>query len=193
MQESDALHRRGQAMEDEFFHRVDEKLRENLRAKIEREESRTRLAAATHIEDATLLDHLLDADISSSSIAALTLVPVVFVAWADGSVTAAERQAIIHAALNRGIKDQPTAFALLEGWLEERPKNSLMTLWNEYFCALRQSLAPTLSEVLANEIMQLATHVAEASGGYFGRGKVSADEQKVLDHIKQVLFTHENA
>ena len=42
-----------------------------------------------------LLDHLLDGGFQPASVAALALVPAVFIAWADGSVTQNERQAVI--------------------------------------------------------------------------------------------------
>ena len=39
MFEHDAIHERGKALEDEFFHRVDEKLRQQLHDSLEREKA----------------------------------------------------------------------------------------------------------------------------------------------------------
>jgi tellurite resistance protein len=186
MFEKDAIHQRGQALEDEFFHRVDEKLRQELRAQLQREEARARLTAMTGFEGCQLLDHLIDAGFSPSSLAALALLPAVFVAWADGDVKHAERQLILSAALHRGIKEEPTAFSMIEAWLAHRPPQSLWELWKEYFHALSQSMAPTLATMLHQEIVRLATAVAESSGGYFGRGVVSKMEKSMLDQIAEV-------
>ncbi|QDT02094.1 hypothetical protein K227x_04650 [Rubripirellula lacrimiformis] len=188
MYEKDVLHRRGQALEDEFFRRVDHKLGEELRAKMDRDEARIQLASATGFQDEELLDHLIDAGFSQASIAALALVPAVFVAWADGNVTPAERQVILHAALRRGVKQEPSAFAMLEDWLHVQPSDLLWSLWTEYSRAVYQSVKPAFAAILQNEILRLATVVAEASGGTFGRGQISPAEKTILDQIAAGLL-----
>ncbi len=187
MADMDALHQRGRALEDEFFHRVDEKLRAELRRKMQREEERTQLAAVTGFKAEDVLDHLLDAGFGTATIASLALVPTVFVAWADGSVTPQERQSVIRAALHHGLKDQPSAFQMLEGWLHNRPGQPLWSLWEEYVAALRQSLTPTLAQMLGQEILALATAVATASDNRRGVGKIVKEEQQVLDDIARAF------
>ena len=113
MFDHDAIHDRGKALEDEFFYRVDEQLRQKLRESMEREEQRKQLIAATGFQDEELLDHLLDGGFQPTSVAALALVPAVFTAWADGSVTASERQAVMGAALQRGLDNQPMAMQMI--------------------------------------------------------------------------------
>jgi hypothetical protein len=80
MFDHDAIHDRGRALEDEFFHRVDEELRKKLRETMERETKREQLLAATGFKDEALLDHLLDGGFEPATVAALVLVPAVFVA-----------------------------------------------------------------------------------------------------------------
>ncbi|MGB7347238.1 MAG: hypothetical protein WBD20_23650 [Pirellulaceae bacterium] len=189
MFEKDAIHSRGKALEDEFFYRIDMELRAKRQAQLDREQSREKLATATGFQDEELLDHLLDAGFAPSTLTALALVPTVFVAWADGNVTVAERQAILSAALHRGVHDEPTAFAMIESWLHKRPPQSLWDLWQEYAHALSRSLAPALASILHREILRLATTVAEASGGYFGRGEISKAEQAILDQIADLETT----
>lgn len=185
MFEKDALHERGKALEDEFFHRVDERLRAKLHAKLEREEAVKRFSAATGIENEEVIHHLIDSGFAPASISALTLVPIVFVAWADGKVTPAERQIILRAALHRGVKGKPEAFEMLEGWLQQPPPESLWNLWREYWLAISLILTPTIAEMLHAEMLRTAGDVAKASGGYFGRGKVSPNEQVVLGRIAE--------
>ena len=60
MYDHDAIHDRGRALEDEFFHRVDEQLRTKLRESMEREKKREQLISATGFNDEELLDHLID-------------------------------------------------------------------------------------------------------------------------------------
>ncbi len=187
MLDQDALHQRGKALEDEYFHRVDQKLAEELRRKLHRDEDRQRLAAATGFTDEQLLDQLLDAGFDTPSMASLALVPLVFVAWADGSVTPQERQKVLSEALHRGIMNQPDASKLVEGWLAHRPPQSLWKLWGEYAEAVRDSIAPTLADLLGNAIMRASTDVAEASSAGFGQGKISRAERDVLNDIAKAV------
>lgn len=187
MSESDAFTKREQALEDEFFHRVDEKLRAELRRSMDRDRSREALAEATGLTDKELLDALLEAGFQSTTLAALALVPAVFVAWADDTVDQLESETIMKAATERGITEDGVALQLLKSWLKKRPPKSLWETWKRYAHAVGESLSGSSSTVLSSEILRLATAVAESSGGVLGFGKTSKREQEVLDKIKEAL------
>lgn len=187
MFDADPFAKRERAMEDEFFHRVDEKLRENLRQKMEREQARESITAATGIDDTGLLDALLDAGIRSETLVALTLIPSVFVAWADGSVTDAERDTVMKAASERGIDSGHLAHEVLQGWLGKRPPKSLWATWKQYAEIAGTTLDAETKSRLTEEIVKHATLVAKASGGILGIGKISAAEQTVLDDVSTAL------
>ena len=187
MFDTDAIHKRGQALEDEFFRRVDAKLSEQLRDELKREQARQMLADATGFDDTELLDHLIDADLQATKVAALALVPLVFVAWADGTVTTAERQAVISEALHQGLMKQPLALNLIEEWLTHRPPKTLWDLWQEYAEAVKSSLEPQKARSLAEQILGQATAVANASRKTFDLKKISEAEQSVLDEIANLL------
>jgi hypothetical protein len=187
MYESDAFTKREQALEDEFFHRVDEKLRAELRRSMDRDRSREALAEATGLTDKELLDGLIEAGFQSTTLAALALVPAIFVAWADNSADELECQTIMKAATERGINEDAVALQLLETWLKKRPPKSLWETWKRYAHAVGESLSESNSTVLSGEILRLATAVAESSGGVLGFGKTSKSEQEVLDEIKEVM------
>ena len=188
MYESDALHRRGQALEEMFFRDVDEKLRQKLRESLQRAERKQRLAEVTGFQDNVLLDHLVDANFDAATITALAWVPLVFVAWADGSVTPAERQGVIDEILRRGIGRQPEAHALIQQWLDEHPPEHLWTLWKEYVAALRHGLSPAVVEKLAEGLVDRAETVAQASRTGLSIHRVSQQEQRVLDEIKMACL-----
>jgi uncharacterized membrane protein YebE (DUF533 family) len=187
MFEQDAIQRRGQALEDEFFHRVDQKLIQDLRNSTERDSARKALREATNFADETLLNQLLDKGFTASSITALMLLPSVFVAWADGSVSDSERTNVIQAALQRGVDSQSVAYQLIQSWLDKRPPHSLWEAWREYAEGVRQSMSSEQANTLAKEIVDQATRVAEASGGMLGIGKVSAAEKDVIERIRKSM------
>jgi hypothetical protein len=134
-----------------------------------------------------LLDHLLDGGFEASRIAALALVPAVFVAWADGSVTPQERQAVLSAALHHGVNRELSAFKLIESWLEQPPPRKLWNLWKEYVTEVRATMTPMLSITIANEIQHQARVVAEASRKPLEFKKISKEEQQILDDLDNVL------
>lgn len=187
MIQNDALHKRGQALEDEYFRRVDEELGRRLRERLDRESSAKALAAATGLVDEVLLEHLVDAGIDATKIAGLALVPVVWVAWADGTVTSDERRAVIHASLGSNIDSESSAAQLVQHWLQERPKNNLWELWKEYATAVQASLSPSIAMLVSSAIIDQATSVAQAAGNRSGKRAINVAEQKVIDEMKAVL------
>lgn len=187
MIETDGIHKRGQALENEYFQRVDQELLHNMRLEEEREQNLKELTEATGLHDGVVAGHLLDAGIDATNVAALTLTPLVFVAWASGSVSAEERQGVISAALRRGVSSNATAFRLLEQWLQTRPKRQLWELWKEYAAALHGSLPSASADKLRERLVAQAKVVAMASGGFMGVGKVCPAEQRVLDEMNEVL------
>ncbi|NND98501.1 MAG: hypothetical protein HKN47_14365 [Pirellulaceae bacterium] len=182
--ESDPIHHHGRSLEDEFFFQVDQRLREKLRETMHDEESRTALMQATGIHDNVVLQHLVEAGLEASTIAALGLAPVVFVAWADGSVSRQERQTVMGEALRRGLATAPAAFHLVESWLMQKPSEKLWTSWVEYVEKILENADDTVAEGLKESVMLQSTEVARASSGLLGLHRIGAEEQKVLDKIK---------
>ena len=183
-----AFRDRQQALENEFFHHVDKKLIDQLRKAAQDEESRKKLLHVTGLHDEELLQELVDKGFSAESLSALSLVPVVLVAWSDGSVDESERSAILTAADNTGIEDGSLASELLNGWLSERPPATLLETWSQYVAGLKSTLSATAFEALKTEIIQHSTDVATASGGVLGLfGKISQQEKSVLDRIENAF------
>lgn len=187
MFESDAFEKRERALEDEFFHRVDEKLKADLRKSIERDASRKALTESTGLQDPALIEKLLDAGLEATTLAALALVPAVYVAWADHHVTDAERKAVLDAAEQRGIASDSVASKLLQSWLEHPPKKDLWQAWKQCAADVGKGLPQETSELLFKDVTEIAETVAKASGGVLGIGKISSNERAVLDDIKATL------
>ena len=122
--------------------------------------------------------------------AAIAAIPLVVVAWADRTVQEAERKAIIEAAEASGIASQDGRYPILEYWLSKRPKPELLDAWKHYIAALCRQLSQAEIEQLKHDMLQRARQVAEAAGGFLGYGnKISANEQKVLQSLEEVITT----
>jgi hypothetical protein len=187
--ESEALRERGKALEDEFFRREDKRLIARLQELKAAEANRDALARASGITKPEVLDPLLALGIRAETLAALSLVPLVEVAWADGTLDAAERRAVLEHAQAAGITSGSTAAALLDAWLERRPERALEDAWARLAQAIGEQAGPETAAHLKQEIVQRARAVARASGGVLGLGsKVSKAEAAALQRL-EAAFT----
>lgn len=187
--QKDAFAERERALEEEFFYRSNNRLLEQLRRSLADQATRGELAAATGISDPELLDELVASNIGPESITALSLAPLVLVAWSDGDVDAKERRTILDAAAERGIDVESIAFRLLEHWLATKPSPRLLQTWKRYTKAICQTISPTVIAVLRDEILRRAKAVAKASGGVLSLGRITREEQKILDAMAQAFAT----
>ena len=179
---------RRRELEEKFFQDRDKELLQAMREKTAATQRKKALAEVSGITDEELLDQLDQLDIGTETIAALSLFPLVAVAWADGSIDLKERQAVIAAAEQKGMEKDGPGHELLNGWLQQKPDAGLMTAWKDYVAALSQTLSEPAKGALKNEVLGRARAVAAAAGGLLGFGnKVSNSEQAMLDELEQAL------
>ncbi len=175
-------------LEEEFFLKRDMELIQALREETASKQRKQALADASGIAHDDLLDQLIELDVSSETVAALSLVPLIAVAWADGSIDAKERIAVLDAAEKQGVEKVHPAYQLLEGWLKQKPDAKLLTAWKNQVAALSQTLDEAAKQNLKDDLLGRARAVAETAGGLLGFGnKVSKSEQTVLDDLEQAF------
>lgn len=173
---------------DAIFHEQDQQVRKAFRDRMEKLERRDQLAQVSGIRDEAVLDRLIELDIGPETLAALEVVPLVFVAWADGKIQGEERDAIIAAAKAAGIQPQDGRYPLLEHWLMRRPSAEILEAWNHYVKGLCLLLDRQEIEKLKHELLDSARKVAQAAGGFLGFGeKISPAERSVLDQLEQAF------
>ncbi len=179
---------RKKALEDSFFAKQDARLRREFQEKANLKARKTALSEVSGIDDDTVLEQLIALDIGPDTLAALTLVPLIEVAWADGDVDRNERKAILDAAAARGLSKGSPSAQLLEGWLEQRPAPDVLQAWKEYVSALLTTLGADAKAALKKDLLGRARSVAEAAGGFMGLGnKVSKSEQAVLTELESLF------
>lgn len=178
----------GRTLENAFFARQDEEALERLRVADRARSQREALSAASGITDTTVLDHLIDLNIEPRTLAALALVPLVLVAWADGALDAREKTAVLDAAHEAGIDRQAEAATLLTNWLAAPPGRPIAAAWHEYAAALSAAATPPTRAALQRETLGRARRVAEAAGGFLGLGnRVSEAEARVLAELERAF------
>jgi hypothetical protein len=181
--EPEILRERGRSLEDEFFHRADKQLLARLKEAKDIEATRETLGKASGITDPAVLDRMIALGIQPATLAALSLVPLVEVAWADSSLDDKERRITLDRAREAGVR--PEGMALLETWLNRRPNPELFDTWEQMMKTVRGQLGADEVARLKSAIMAQARAVAGASGGVLGLGgKVSAAEAAVIQRLE---------
>ena len=184
---NELLDDRRKALEEAFFRKENERLRERLRQREARRVAADRLGKALGIGDAALLERLAALGIDAEVAAALALVPLVEIAWADGELHPREREAIMRAAAAEGVAAGSASYELLESWMRERPGPELMEAWGDYLRTLCAELPAAERKRLGTQLLDRARATAEAAGGFLGLGRVSGAEERVLARLRGYL------
>ena len=178
---------RGRALENQFFQKEEARKIAALREAQEKAEAKEGLRRASGIDDDGVLDELVEIGISAATLAAISLVPLVHVAWADERIQDNERDAILQGAHGKGIEEGSGAYELLAGWLKEKPGKELFAAWSDYIKALEEQLTAAQLQILRRQVLDRARAVAAAAGGFLGLKTISDSEERALARLEAVF------
>lgn len=188
--DDDVLHRRGQALEEAFFAKRDRELIASMWERVVRDDLQAAMRETVGPVDDATLDYLVKHGIGPKTLAALKLVPLVVVCWANGVVEPEERELVMQSAAKHGLQPGMPGHDLLRTWLEHRPEPELFESWKGYVHAISAKADPATKDALKQEILATSRDVAEAAGKIFGYFLgTSAEEKAVLDEIERA-FSH---
>lgn len=188
MSDPRVLSDRRQALEDEFFRREHERLRQALQHKKEIAQVKDELKAVTGIDDDAILDRLAELGVEVDTLAAIALVPLVEVAWADGKLEGPEKEALLAAARELGIDPRHPAYELFSQWMIHRPPARMLDAWTAYVQGLAGHLDEGERAALREKLMGRARAVAKAAGGFLGLGnKISPEEETALGMLENAF------
>ncbi len=182
------LGERRRSLEDSFFAKENQKALAGLRKQNEERAAMEALARVSRISDEAVLARLLELGIGAETLAALTLVPLIEVAWADGRLDPKEREAVLSGAESVGIAAGSAAHEMLGTWLKMKPERILHDTWRDFIRALVVNLSADERSALKQQVLGQARSVAEAAGGFLGLGsKVSREEKTVLAALENAF------
>lgn len=173
------------SLEDAFFAKADDRLTSRQRQLRARAASLESLAQVSGIRESEVLQRLLDAGIRPHMMAALALVPLVEVAWADDDADDDERAAVLKAAESGGLTPGSAEHECLVRWLSHRPEPDLSETWSQFVYALCSRFTPPERLALRQALLGKARGIAETSGGVFGIGRFSSAEKKALLRLEE--------
>lgn len=189
MSEHDGLAERGRALEDEYFRKRDRELIEKMRKAAAAEQARGDLGRTTGLEDPALLQDLVDLGFTPDTVSLLPLVPVLEMAWAEGGITAAERELIVRLARSRGIAENSLADRTLTEWMASRPDPSVFDRAGRLIVATLTAAGGHKGDLTIDDLVHYCEKIAAASGGILGIGRISPDERALLSRIAADLKT----
>ena len=181
------LQERGNRLEEEFFAKQNAAMLAKLRESKAQLDERAQMVAALGVDDDALIEQLRANGVTSATLAAVSLAPLVLVAWADRSLEAKEREAVLKEATASGLSAGSPEYELVESWLNLRPGPSLLSSWAAYAKGVSESLDESSRAEFRNSILSRAKAVAGAAGGFAGMNRVSAAEKDVLDQVEAAL------
>ena len=187
MAERDAFAERGRTLEEDYFRRQEKEVIEKMRRGVEAETERRRLGDKAGVADEAVLADLQALGYTAETVMLLHLVPLIQMAWAEGSVSDRERDLIVQAARSRGVEAGSAADQQLGRWLSARPSDELFDKTLRAIRTILHARPAEEREASERDSLSLATAIATASGGILGFGAVSEDERTILARISQAL------
>jgi hypothetical protein len=178
---------RERALEYEFFHRVDEELWQNLRNSLEFSKKRDAIVDATGITDDAVIRELVELEMNSDTIFALSLFPLIWVAWADGHIGSRQRLLILDSAHAIGHERDTVSHYLINAWLDHEPGRRLQTLWKDYIRSVCQTLGPESRQSLRSDMLARASQVADAVNIRYGFHELEQAQMAVLAEIEEAF------
>ena len=98
------LEDRGKALENQFYEKENKDKLAAMKSKLDTQASKEDLRKVSGMTDDAVLDKLVHLGMTANTIAALSLVPLIQVAWADGTIQDNERTAILQGAHGKGLE-----------------------------------------------------------------------------------------
>ena len=140
------------------------------------------------MSDPALLAELAALGFTPETVSVLPLVPIVEMAWAEGGVTAAERDAARHAGPRAAAsrKAAPPIDSFRTGW-RGSPRADVFARATRLIRAMLDTGSPASGTLTADDLIKYSESIAAASGGILGIGKISAEERATLAKIVAAL------
>jgi hypothetical protein len=188
MSEKDAFAQREHWLEEEYFRKRNQELLDKIHQQQALEVEREHMGEMIGVQYPDLLGALQDLGFHEDTLQLLHIVPLVQVAWVEGSIAEYERDRILQFAFIHGILPGSTAYQQLTKWLSEKPseqffENTLHAI-GLVFEALPQEQRETSRKNLINYCNLIAASVGRR---LLGLPEVSKEERMIITHIAEEI------
>lgn len=188
MAEKDMFAAREHWLEETYFRKLNQDLIDRLHERRAQEEDLAQIEEETGIHDPATLHELQQDGFTHETIALLTIVPLIEVAWREGGVADRERRQIFQIARSRKIQPGSKAYEQLTKWMEIRPTRHFFEDTLHAINQMFESMPPDRRQASRETLLAYCNRIAETvSGGILGRGYISEDEQRLIAHIADAI------
>jgi len=174
------------ALENLFFQNTGNE-REKIHSEAAQKKAVEALSMVSGITDDKVLIKMVSLGIKSDTLAALSTVPLIRVAWADGHLDDKERKAILENAESAGIYAGSHGYLLLDSWMATNPDAALYDTWADYVKTLCENLNNEELVSLREQLLGRARKVAEASGGFTKKAATSDVESQAMSDLEKAF------
>ncbi len=176
----------GRSKEEDYFRRRETEAIQMLRQEEARKAERAAMGKIIDSQDPRILVKLEALGFNHETVKLLHLLPLVQTAWADNRVDPREMARILDLSRERGVLPGSPLEHLLTEWLRKRPANELfregLGLISELLCSRPAGVRRRMTK----DIVELCARVAAASGGLFGLGEKTSDqERRVINKLRE--------
>lgn len=182
MGDRDSLQERGRSLEEEYFRKKNRELIEKMQARERDEQALRDMASQVGVTDPEVVRELQKLGFTPETVTLLPLVPLVQVAWADGSIAESEREAIVELARRRGVGENSAADYQLKAWLADRPSPEVFDGAMRLIAAILDTPGAQ-ANMTGDQLVAYCESIASASGGLFGLRRISPEERAALSSI----------
>jgi hypothetical protein len=172
---------------EKVFFKENKKIEDKYRAMQQMKKTKEALAAVSGINDDLVLDKFIEMNLRPETLASISMVPLIVIAWADGNLDPKEKDAILNVVGKFGWTPDSLNYELLNQWLKTKPSASLLTAWKHYVDSLCHTMTKEELAHFKKEMMAHVTMVAEAAGGFLGIGKISAEERDMISQLENTF------
>ncbi len=170
--------------EDKYFQKLEQDRIESLRREREleslRRTERAGIAASLSTSE-EVANEAMELGFSAETARVMPLLPLIQVAWADGSVSVAEEKSVLELAEARGIEKGSAAHDFLSMLLVEQPSDLFFERVNR---VLAHMISADPDSWIKKSVPELCKEVANASGGFFGFGnRISEEEEQLIEEL----------
>lgn len=168
MSDRDAFKERERGLEESYFQKKERELIEKQREKVALENARAKLSEKTGITNEEILEALQELGYDHETVRLLHLMPVIYIAWADGKMKDKEKKMILEVARLAGVSEGTKADERLSRLLESAPPEEV---WEASFLAIQAVLRAgdkDQVEHMRKNVLSYSDSVASLSKGLFG-------------------------
>jgi tellurite resistance protein len=157
---------------------------EKIRGLRRLKETKEELSKVSGIKNDAILQKLVELKVTPEVLVPIKALPLVEVAWADGTVDELEKKAVLKAANRMGFSEESAGYVLIIQWFEHRPTPDHLEVWMHYIKGLCEQMSKDQKKAFKEELVGSARAVAQASGGFLGLNKISKEEDDVLKKLE---------